>query len=47
MARIDANVLEGKRCCNKNVIVPRSERGHFDQNQSKRPAGKRLKNQLE
>ncbi len=34
-------------CCDRNVIVPRSERDQSGQNESKRDSGKRLKNQVE
>jgi hypothetical protein len=34
-------------CCDKNVIVPCSERLRVDQNGSERISGKRLKNQVE
>jgi hypothetical protein len=34
-------------CCDKNVIVPCSERVNFDQNASECISGKRLTNQVE
>ena len=38
---------EHSDCCDKNVIVVRSERVYINQNASQCPAGKRLKNQVE
>jgi len=36
-----------RSCCDKNVIVPGSERVNVDQNAAKLGSGKRLKNQIE
>jgi len=41
------NSLRPVDCCDKNVIVPCSERVKFDQNASECIPGKRLKNQVE
>lgn len=37
----------GENGCDKNVIVPRSERLRVDQNESERLSGKRFKNWVE